>query len=99
MQPLRIDVTDETSVREAIEYTADTFGRLDALINCAGISKIAPLCDMDDWQDIIDVNLCGTIRMCKSASPSAYQVAGLHNQRLVGVGRMRSLVRDGILRY
>ena len=69
MQPLRIDVTDETSVREAIESTADTFGRLDALINCAGMSKIAPLCDMDDWQDIIDVNLCGTIRMCKSASP------------------------------
>ncbi|MDE6551054.1 MAG: SDR family oxidoreductase [Clostridia bacterium] len=76
MQPLRIDVTDDSSVNDAMRYAIDTFGRLDVLINCAGISKIAPLGDLDDWQKIIDTNLCGTIRACKCATPLLIKTQG-----------------------
>lgn len=65
------DVSDEFSVRQAINDTVDQFGFLDIVINNAAISKTTSLLNLslDDWQRVIDVNLTGPFIMSKYASP------------------------------
>lgn len=60
----RLDVTDKQAVDEVVETVADKFGKIDVLINCAGITaRHAP----DDftwdqtWQMVMDVNVKGTL--------------------------------------
>lgn len=56
-----LDVTDPDGWHRAIDATLDTFGRLDALVNNAGIVKMGPLrgSSVSDWQRVLDVNLTG----------------------------------------
>lgn len=56
------DVTDETSVTSTVADVAERFGRIDVLVNCAGIAALAPAEDLDaaTWSRTIDVNLTGT---------------------------------------
>jgi len=63
------DVTDETSVARTIAAVADRFGRIDVLVNSAGIAALAPAEDLDaaTWAKTIDVNLTGTHRVAQAA--------------------------------
>lgn len=56
------DVKSQTSVREIVEATLSEFGRIDVLINNAGISWGAPVEQMrlEDWAKVIETNLTGT---------------------------------------
>src|SRR5690606_3439375 len=49
--PLVVDVTDADAVARAIEQTVETFGRLDGLVNNAGVVKMDPALDISerDW--------------------------------------------------
>ena len=57
------DVADRSQVKALIDRTMDAFGRIDVLINNAGIMPLAPLvkCRMDDWDAMIDVNIKGLL--------------------------------------
>lgn len=63
------DVTDETSVARTIADVVDRFGRIDVLVNCAGIVALAPAEDLEPgaWAKTIDVNLTGTYRVAQAA--------------------------------
>ena len=39
------------------------------MVNCAGIGEIAPLTESSRWEEIVDINLNGTIRMCRAVLP------------------------------
>ncbi len=56
------DVKNQTSVREIVDATLSEFGRIDILINNAGISWGAPVEQMrlEDWTKVIEINLTGT---------------------------------------
>ena len=60
---LPCDIANREQVRAMIEKTQAAFGRIDILINNAGIMPNAPLakCRMDDWDDMIDVNIKGLL--------------------------------------
>lgn len=61
------DVSDEASVKNAVQTAISKFSHIDILVNNAGINKLAPAEEMplDVWQKIIDVNFTGTFLMCR----------------------------------
>jgi NAD(P)-dependent dehydrogenase (short-subunit alcohol dehydrogenase family) len=66
----RLDVTDDASVAACIDRLARDRGRLDALVNCAGmILREGREFTIEGFQRVIDVNLIGTMRMCMAAKP------------------------------
>jgi 3-oxoacyl-[acyl-carrier protein] reductase len=67
--PTPLDVTAADSVSAAFAETLARFGRLDALINNAGIARDALVAQMsdDDWHRVLDVNLKGAF-LCAQAA-------------------------------
>jgi NAD(P)-dependent dehydrogenase (short-subunit alcohol dehydrogenase family) len=65
----RTDVTDAVEVTAAVDHAVRTWGRLDVLVNCAGITLRQPALDFTEtqWDRIIDVNLKGTWLCCQAA--------------------------------
>ncbi|MGY2897994.1 NAD(P)-dependent dehydrogenase (short-subunit alcohol dehydrogenase family) [Curtobacterium sp. PvP017] len=62
------DVTDETSVARTVAEVIARFGRVDVLVNCAGIAALAPADELsaETWSRTIDVNLTGTFRVAQA---------------------------------
>jgi NAD(P)-dependent dehydrogenase (short-subunit alcohol dehydrogenase family) len=61
------DVSDRATLQRLCAETLNTFGKVDILINCAGKIKRAPTLTLpeEQWQDILDTNLTGTLRACQ----------------------------------
>jgi 3-oxoacyl-[acyl-carrier protein] reductase len=66
---LPCDVTDEASVQAMFAATVAAHGRLDVLVNNAGLGGTATLVDMtdDQWSAVLDVTLNGTFRCTRAA--------------------------------
>ncbi len=65
----RADVRNEEAVASAVDAVVATHGRLDILVNSAGIAGGGPvhMVSAEDWQRVIDVNLTGTFLASKHA--------------------------------
>jgi len=61
------DVADRGSLEKLLAACLAAFGKVDILVNAAGITKRAPTVDYpeEDWNRIIDTNLTGTLRTCQ----------------------------------
>ena len=66
------DVGDAQQVTQLIEKALDTYGRVDALINNAGICLTGPAVNtsLDDWHQILDTNLWGCIHTIQALLPA-----------------------------
>jgi 2-dehydro-3-deoxy-L-rhamnonate dehydrogenase (NAD+) len=67
-----VELTDEASVAKAVQETLAAHGKIDVLVNCAGITggngttwELAP----DVWRRVIDVNLIGPYLTCRAVVP------------------------------
>ena len=69
--PLEVDVTDEAQARAFVEAARDRLGRLDSLINNAGVMLLGPVeqGDPDDWRTMVSVNLLGLLYCTAAALP------------------------------
>ena len=70
---IQCDITSEASVTEAYRQTEKLFGKVDILVNCAGI--IGPTAVVGDypeqaWRRVIDINLIGTFLCCQAVIPA-----------------------------
>jgi NAD(P)-dependent dehydrogenase (short-subunit alcohol dehydrogenase family) len=65
------DVTDDASVRLAVDGAAERLGGIDILVNNAGIGAIGTVADNDDdeWHRVYDVNVVGMVRVTRAALP------------------------------
>jgi sorbose reductase len=63
------DVTDKASVTAAFAKVQETFGRLDVVVNSAGICIWAESVEMteEEWDKVMDINLKGTFLVCQAA--------------------------------
>ncbi len=64
-----VDVTDSRSVTQVIDDVAETYGRMDGLVNAAGYNRHAPVAELEDdvWSALFDVHLGGVLRACRAA--------------------------------
>ena len=75
---LECDVTDADACARAIDAALGVRGRLDVLVNVAGIGGFAPTADvtLDEWNRTLAVNLTGTFLMCQRALPHLVESRG-----------------------
>jgi NAD(P)-dependent dehydrogenase (short-subunit alcohol dehydrogenase family) len=66
------DVTDPEQVRAAVDRVRAQLGRLDILVNSAGVNIRRPSLDftLDDWRKVLDINLTGTFICSQAAAPA-----------------------------
>lgn len=66
---IRADVTDADQVGEMITQTINRFGRLEVLVNNAGITRDTLIMRMrdEDWDEVLTTNLKGTFLCCRAA--------------------------------
>jgi 3-oxoacyl-[acyl-carrier protein] reductase len=72
------DVRDESEVDRAVASTLDRFGRIDVLINSAGLSLNGEVdgYSIEDWRVVIDTNLTGTFLTCRAVAPAMKRQGG-----------------------
>jgi NAD(P)-dependent dehydrogenase (short-subunit alcohol dehydrogenase family) len=66
------DVTKANDVKNTVRRVLDQWGRIDILVNCAGIAQFVPAEEMkeEEWDRVLDVNLKATFLCCKAVAPS-----------------------------
>src|SRR5215203_4557306 len=89
---LHCDVSDAKAVAVAMETVGRRFGRLDALVNNAGIAVFTPLLDTsdEDWDRILAVNLSGPFLCTKAAAPLMREHGGGAIVNITSISSLRA---------
>ena len=68
---LEVDVSDEAQARGFVEAANERLGRLDSLVNNAGVMLLGPVeqSDADDWRTMVNVNVLGLLYCTSAALP------------------------------
>jgi NAD(P)-dependent dehydrogenase (short-subunit alcohol dehydrogenase family) len=87
----RLDVTDAPSITACLDGVADTYGRLDAVVNNAGVSNFDPTVEMSTMDALranLEVNFFGVIAVSRAALPMLRAARG----RLLTIGSVHGVV-------
>jgi NADP-dependent 3-hydroxy acid dehydrogenase YdfG len=74
---IQADVTDEAAARDMVSRTVEEFGRLDTLINNAGVMLLGPAVDapLSEWQRMVELNVLGLLYCAHAAMPHLLRAA------------------------
>jgi NADP-dependent 3-hydroxy acid dehydrogenase YdfG len=84
----RLDVTDSADMRSFIDAARAEFGRVDVVVNNAGVMLLSPLesLKVDEWDRMIDVNVRGLLHGIAAALPSMREQGAGHFVNIASVG-------------
>lgn len=87
------DVSKEEDVKRMVETTMKFGGKLDVLVNNAGINRPAPIVELDPkmWQEVMGVNLTGPYLLMKAVIPHMLKEGGGSIINIASLGGMRCL--------
>ena len=85
------DVTRADEVKALIQGALDTFGRVDVLVNNAGLMAIAPMSDVrvEEWERMIDINIKGVLYGIAAALPVFQQQNAGHFINIASVAGIK----------
>ena len=85
------DIQDRASIEALLSEVKSCFGKIDILVNAAGITKKLPTldCSESDWNHVFDVNLSGTLRTCQIFAKHMVEES---YGRIINVASLGSLV-------
>jgi NADP-dependent 3-hydroxy acid dehydrogenase YdfG len=93
--PLAVDVADEAQVREMVQRTRNTWGRVDILVNDAGVGHLGSIdgANTEEWRQMVNLNLLGLMYATREVLPLMKAQGGGHIVNISSVaGRT---VREG----
>jgi len=87
------DVTDEAQARSMVQRTVDRFGRLDTLVNNAGVMLLGPIVDapVEEWRRMVDLNLLGLLYVTHAALPYLLAAAESEPRQVADVVNVSSV--------
>jgi NADP-dependent 3-hydroxy acid dehydrogenase YdfG len=92
------DVADEAQARAFVEGARDQLGRLDVLVNNAGVMLLGPIdgAPLDEWRRMIDVNVLGLLYCTHAAVPIMREQGGGHIVNVSSVAGRRARAGSGV---
>ncbi|MER7010588.1 SDR family oxidoreductase [Saccharopolyspora sp. NPDC000359] len=88
LHPVRLDVTDRAEVAAFVEFARDRFGRVDVLVNNAGVMPLSRLDSLlvDEWDRMVDVNVRGLLHGIAAALPHFTAQGSGHFVTIASIG-------------
>jgi NADP-dependent 3-hydroxy acid dehydrogenase YdfG len=90
---IEADVTDQEQARSAVSRTVDELGRLDIVVNNAGVMLLGPIEDAptDEWDRMIDLNLKGLLYIAHAALPHLLEAADQEPRHVADIVNISSV--------
>jgi NADP-dependent 3-hydroxy acid dehydrogenase YdfG len=87
------DITDQAAARGMVAATVTEFGRLDIVINNAGLMLLGPIVDapVEEWQQMVEINLLGLLYTTHAALPHLLEAAERDPRRVADLVNVSSV--------
>ncbi len=87
------DITDEAAARAMVEATVTEFGRLDTVINNAGVMLLGPIvgAPVEEWRRMVELNVLGLLYTTHAALPHLLEAAEREPRRVADIVNVSSV--------
>lgn len=94
----KVDVKNKADLMRLVNTTIEQYGRLDVIVNNAGVSQISRIDDLDieGWEEMIDINLKGVLYGMAAAIPIFKKQQGGHIINIISTAGIKIVPLQGV---